>query len=411
MIGWLALVESNTTGSGRRFAAAALARGLRPVVLTADPSRYPYVLDDKIDHIVVDTSDRDAVLDACARLPGAAVGGVTSSSEYYIVTAAMAAAAHGLPAPDPGAVARCRDKDRQRRLLAAAGIAVPAFRTVTTTEQADSAARGFGLPVVVKPTTGSGSVGVRLCTTLAEVRDAATGLLTAEVNERGMPVPALALVERYVTGTEYSVETFGSHAVGLTRKHLGPPPYFVETGHDYPAELSACDRQALVDMTRSALAALGLGWGAAHTELRLGSSGPVVIEVNPRLAGGMIPALVLEATGIDLVDCCVALAAGHPVPLSQVRTGGAAIRFVVAGRTGRITAVRGLGEAALMPGIRAVELTAREGDRVAAITNSFQDRLGYLLAGGADVVDAVNRVRAAASLVSVHIDQPSPCRS
>ena len=36
----LAMVESNTTGTGRAFATAARARGLRPVLLSARPERY-----------------------------------------------------------------------------------------------------------------------------------------------------------------------------------------------------------------------------------------------------------------------------------------------------------------------------------------------------------------------------------
>jgi len=38
-IRWLILLESNTTGSGRLFCAAARRLGLRPVVFTHDPGR------------------------------------------------------------------------------------------------------------------------------------------------------------------------------------------------------------------------------------------------------------------------------------------------------------------------------------------------------------------------------------
>ena len=46
---WLVLLESNTTGSGRLFCSAARELGLRPVVLSRDPGRYPYVESDGID--------------------------------------------------------------------------------------------------------------------------------------------------------------------------------------------------------------------------------------------------------------------------------------------------------------------------------------------------------------------------
>ncbi|HEX8767766.1 MAG TPA: hypothetical protein VF714_05310, partial [Jatrophihabitans sp.] len=68
--GWFVLVESNTTGSGRLFCAAARELGLRPVVLALDPHRYPYVAEDRIEYRVVDTGSTDAVLGACTELAG-----------------------------------------------------------------------------------------------------------------------------------------------------------------------------------------------------------------------------------------------------------------------------------------------------------------------------------------------------
>lgn len=189
----LALVESNTTGSGREFCAAARRLGLRPVVLTARPERYPYLALDAVDHLLVDTGDPAAVLEVSAKLatdPGG-LRGVTSSSEYFVATAAATAAALDLPAPDAEAVARspaeghpaCRARGRGAR---------PRFRAVADTDGALEAARDIGYPVVAKPTTGSGSVGVRLCHDPGSLLRHARTLLAAETDERGRPVPRSA---------------------------------------------------------------------------------------------------------------------------------------------------------------------------------------------------------------------------
>ena len=78
---WFALLESNTTGTGRQFAAAARARGLRPVLLARDPARYPYVADDRLDTRVLDTGDADQILATCRGLArDGGLAGVTSSS-------------------------------------------------------------------------------------------------------------------------------------------------------------------------------------------------------------------------------------------------------------------------------------------------------------------------------------------
>ena len=106
------------------------------------------------------------MLAACAGLDPA---GVTSSSEYSVATAAEAARALGLPHPDPDAVRDCRDKPTQRRRLAAAGLPGPAFGAAGSAAAAVAAAARVGYPVVVKPVSGSGSIGVRRCADPAAV--------------------------------------------------------------------------------------------------------------------------------------------------------------------------------------------------------------------------------------------------
>lgn len=395
---WLALLESNTTGSGRQFVAAARARGLRPVLLTRDPDRYPYVAADAVDHRVLDTADPRRVLAACAELRrDGGLAGVTSSSEYFAAGAARAAASLGLPGPDAEAVARCRDKSHQRRALAAAGESVPGFRTVMTVADAVIAATTLGYPVVLKPVVGSGSVGVRLCGDTAGVAGWARHLL-ADAAGSG-PI----LVEQTVVGPEYSVETFDGAVVAVVGKRLAPQPWFVETGHDVPAPIPEVDRDELGAATLRALDALGLGWGAVHTELRRTSAGPVVIEVNPRLAGGMISEAVRAATGVDLVDAVIARASGGPPALTGPAFGHAAVRFRLLADEGRVTAVRGQSEAAASPGVVAAVALTTPGAELTR-THSFTDRVACVVAGGGDSAAAGRAAERAARLFSIDID-------
>ncbi|MGP3953683.1 ATP-grasp domain-containing protein [Streptomyces sp. 7N604] len=405
---WFAFVESNTTGTGRQFCAAARARGMRPVLLAKDPDRYPYAAEDGIATVALDTGDIDAVLAACGELSeGAGLEGITSSSEYFVATAARAARKLGLPAPDGDAIARCRHKSTQRALLAGAGVPVPAFRAVEEAAGAVHAAEEIGYPVVVKPVSGSGSVGVRLCRDRGEVRQWADGLLSRTGDERGAPVARQILVEAAARGPEFSVETFDSGVVAVVGKHTGSEPFFVETGHDVPAPVPPDRRARLGETAVAALGALGLGWGAAHTELRWTARGPVVIEVNPRLAGGMIPAAVRAAAGIDLVDAVIARASGgEPAPAGPGE-GHAAIRFLMASGTGRVASVAGVEEAAAAPGVVQARTSAAPGSTV-RLTHSFQDRLGYALAVGADTGEAGRRAESAVRLIRIELAGNGP---
>ncbi|MEV1025820.1 ATP-grasp domain-containing protein [Streptomyces sp. NPDC050264] len=399
---WMAFLESNTTGTGREFCAAARARGLRPVLLARDPGRYPYAAEDTVDTLTLDTADPDAVLSALRGLAAdAGLAGVTSSSEYYVADAARAAAGLGLPGPDGDAVQACRAKDVQRARHRAAGVPVPRFRAVADVEAALAAAGAIGYPVVLKPVSGSGSAGVRLCRDAQDTRDWARRLLTEGTGAR-------ILVEEAVSGPEFSVETFDGEVVTVVAKHLGPAPYFVETGHDIPAATPGPTADALGETAVHALRALGLGWGAAHTELRWTLGGPVVIEVNPRLAGGMIPVAVRAALGVDLVDAVVARAADLPAAAPAPGAGHAAVRFVRAARPGRVTAVRGLPAAAASPGVLAAHATTAPG-RDVRITHSFQDRLACVVAAAPDPLRAARRALAAADLIEIDLDPvPAP---
>ena len=376
---WLVLVESNTTGSGRLFAASARRLGLRPVLLSRDPARYLYVAADGVDARTVDTTSTDALLAACAAL-GGRIAGVTSSSEYSIGVASEVARALGRPHPDPDAIRACRHKHTQRLRLRSAGVPGPAFAAAVDPAAAVSAAERIGYPVVVKPVAGSGSIGTRSCASPAEVRATAAAVLDADPAALALPPQDAVMVEEQLDGAEYSVETLDDQIVGVIRKRLGPEPYFLEIGHDFPAPLRPAVRAAIEATALAALRSLGLAWGAAHVELRYSeAAGPRLVEVNPRLAGGMIPRMIQEARGIDMIHQMVAKAAGRAEALRPTRALAAAIRFLVAPESGRLLEVAGVPAARRVPGVVEVGMTCRPGQDV-RIRHSFQDRLGYVIA-------------------------------
>jgi biotin carboxylase len=93
----------------------------------------------------------------------------------------------------------------------------------------------------------------------------------------------------------------------------------------------------------------------------------------------MIPRMVEEATGIDLITLMVAKAAGRPVDTRAKRRRFAAIRFLVASRDGRLVGVDGVEQAKAVPGVVDVGLHHPIGKDI-VVRHSFQDRLGYVIA-------------------------------
>lgn len=398
-------VESNTSGTGRLFVRTARAMGFRPVLVTARPEKYAYLSQEGAPEvIVVPRVDEDELYGLVhGRFAGGGeVAGITSSSEYFVATAAALAARFGLPGPDAESVRAARDKSRQREVLSAGGVPTPAFRVATSATDAVLAAREIGAPVVVKPVGGSGSVGVKACGSDAEAGEHAAALLSRGSGEEERRV----LVEALVTGPEFSVEVFSGRVVGITRKHLGRPPFFVEAGHDYPAAVPADVARALRDTVTRATALLGLGWGPLHWELRVHGGEAFPIEVNPRLAGGFIPELVRHAQGIDLIRETLRLVVGQAPELEPRRHRHASIRFLFAPGPGRLAAVEGTDQARAGEGVVDVALYRSPGEEL-TVEGDFRDRIGHVVAcaDGSDAASsAAERARDA---VSIRVEAPS----
>jgi S-sulfo-L-cysteine synthase (3-phospho-L-serine-dependent) len=383
----VAYIESNRTGSGADFAKSKRF-ATRSLILTRAPESYPpgYFGDAEI--VVVDTADLGAVMNACATIDPAAIW---SSSELGITIAAEVAAARGLIGVDPQAVSLCRDKARQRDALFATGVAVPATATIDgPSTNSHPSVQALTPRLVVKPSDGTGSIDVR------SFEDAESACAYADHLQRRDGGDRPLLVQEFIDGPEFSLEMFNGRVVAVMRKHLSPGDTFVETGHDCRGAGDAPAHRELVACATAAVHGLGLTRGPAHVELRQGPQGPVVIEVNPRLAGGQIPAVIKQALGVDLISETLRWLLGGQPRLHPIRNVGAAIRFVLADRAGTLLDVAGAEEARRTAGIVEVSVSA---PGTAVNLGDFRQRVGYVIGVGKEVAIAAQAADQAASLL------------
>jgi biotin carboxylase len=415
MTALLAFVESNTTGSGMLALIKARAMGFEPVLLSNDPRRYRGLESTRAEVAVCDTNSLQAVAVALeGKVGGAELAGITTTSEFYLETAARLAARLRLPSNPAEAIATCRDKARTREALRGAGMTGPRFAVVHLEDDIDSAIGCVGLPCVVKPVDDTGSFEVRHCTSAEEAAAQCRRVLALRRNVRGQRAAGVALVEEYLDGPEFSVELLSwqgaAHTVGVTEKRLGGLPYFVESGHLFPAPLPDRITAALAATAIRALVAVGVTHGASHVELKLVAGECVVVEINARPAGGMIPEVVRLAHGVDLVEGHLRAAVGVS-PWRGPGDGGegaAAIAFLLPHRDGRLRGVVGLERARAVPGLDEVTLTMAAGTRVRRPQSAY-DRVGYMLGHGATPEAAAACVRAARDNIDLIIadgDEP-----
>lgn len=406
----LLVVESWVGSMGRLLPRAIREGGNEFTFLTRDLHHYLRSAPEGTAHpllgarnvITADTNDTEALTAEVERLH-AVLGfdGVITSCDYYLPTVARIADRLGLPGPGPEAVENACRKDATRRVLADAGLPGPRFALHEEWADLARAAREIGYPLVVKPVDLCAGMYVRRVDDEAQLAEAVRALSEFPVNARGQRREPAVLLEELLDGPEVSVETVSYagavHVVGVTDKSIGGAPAFIETGHMFPADLTSADTEAAEQTTLAALKALGLTDGVvAHTEIKLTSAGPRVVEVNPRPAGNRITELVRHVTGIDLAAAFVDVALGRRPDLRRTDTGlrSAAIGFLVPERTGTLEA---LGQ--LPDGEDVLEVQLAEPGKAVKAAGSNNEYLGHVMAGDPDGLGARDRVEGLLSVV------------
>ncbi|MFJ9369697.1 ATP-grasp domain-containing protein [Nocardia sp. NPDC101769] len=256
--------------------------------------------------------------------------GVLCWDEPLVQPAADLAEEFGVAGLSRTGVRGCRDKNRTRAALTAAGLPQPEFALTHSVEQARAAADRIGYPVVVKPQALGASMGVSMATTPEEL-EAAFAVATGASGIGDAPFRGTALVEQFADGPEISIDAAvykGEYLpMFLARKRTGLAPYFEEIGHLVDADDPLLCDETLLATLAAAHQELGVENGITHSEVRLTDFGPVIIEINGRLGGDLIPFLGRVATGIDPGEVLVDIAAGRRPVLTPTRTAVAGIRF------------------------------------------------------------------------------------
>ncbi|GIH77448.1 ATP-grasp domain-containing protein [Planobispora longispora] len=358
------------------FLPAARALGCDVTILTDRPEQYgdsaAAGIAEGVDVLACDVHDARAVIDAVAhhRAPDA----IFSNSDHIQAETALAAAYFGLPGKDWRACVTAKNKALTRRRLAAAGV-----ETVRSVRLAPGDAvpeRDVPLPAVVKPREGVASEDVVLVRDGRELAEA-----VREIRRR-RPGEAL-VVEEFLDGPLRTMETLGdgreTRVLGGFRTTLGPLPHFVEERLDWepppPRER---------DHVLRALDALGVGFGACHTEYVTTPDGPRIIEVNYRVIGDHCDFLLADLLGIPLFERILGVHLGAGTGDSGAAGGHGTALSIVADRSGTVVAAPGT--VTPPPGDR-VRLWHRPlrtvGDRVDQ-SHTNRDYLGIVRAIGPD---------------------------
>lgn len=334
------------------------------------------------------------------------ITGVWTYDETLVVATAQIAESLALPGLGAEGVQNCRNKHRNRQVLTAAGLPQPRFAYVTDAASARAAADRIGYPVVVKPRGAGASIGVVRASGAQEIEQC---FAIAEAGSFGgaRAYEGGALVEELVDGPEISVD--GAVHKGrylpfcLARKVVGMEPYFEEIGHVVDARDPLWTDEELARVLREAHRAAAVRDGITHTEVKLTARGPVIVEINARIGGDLIPYLGKLATGVDPAHVAVDLARGLPPDLRRSQCAVFGIRFLYPPRDGRIRSVA-LPAPAAVPGLVQAAQVAADGTRLLLPPRGFLSRYAFVICRGESVAQCQAALDRAAAATVLELD-------
>ena len=333
------------------------------------------------------------------------------------VTVAAAAICHALSLRQNSveSVLAAGNKHRMRQLLQQAGVPSPGFQLCRLDDDAETLAGQLRYPCVVKPLGLSGSRGVirvdnerefvlavgRLAAILqkesgkrkTESRGALgeTGASCGFANsgDQASSLTSHFLVEDFIGGPEVALEGLLSRGQLRVLALFDKPdpldgPFFEETIYLTPSRLPAVVQEQIARCTGDAVRALGLSEGPIHAELRLGTDGPSVIEVNARSIGGQCSRMLKFGTGISLEELIIrhALDGDLESPVREHQPAG--VMMIPIPRAGQLSAVHGLPAAESVDGIERVTISSHVGQKLVPLPEG-SIYLGFIFARASSV--------------------------
>lgn len=334
--------------ASRMIEAAASLPGVRLAVITQDAAEkmWPSLASAVTAHWRVnDILDSEQLAWATEEL-GKRLGGIDrlfGAYEQLQVPLAEVRAKLGIEGMMPDVANRFRDKSEMKDVLRANGLPCAKHTLAETADHAVAFAAKVGYPVVVKPPAGAGSIATFKADDEASLRDA----VAKSAPRKGDP----ALIEEFILGDEYSLETISidGEAVWHSLTHYYPNPLdvvrnkWIQWCVVSPREVDDKRYDDIREAGSKALKALGMKTGLSHMEwFRRKKDGTVAIsEVAARPPGAQITTLNSRAHDIDFVRAWteVMIFGKFEKPTRKYAVG---IAFLRGQGSGRIKQVQGL---------------------------------------------------------------------
>lgn len=292
------------------------------------------------------------------------------------------------------------NKIKMRTRFKEHGVPSPEFVPIQSLKGAKSACKKLGFPVVIKPSDNMGARGVVRINNKNDITAAFQYAKDASNNGD-------LIIEEYMEGPELSIDAViyngRTFITGIADRIIRCLPYFVETGHTMPSQLSIETTIKAAQVMQQGIEALGINIGCAKGDIKLTQSGPMVGEIAARLSGGFMSTHTFPlATGIDLMEAAIKVALGESPGILIPTIDKVSIERAIIPEPEIVKDIEGLHEAAGVPGIEEIFLNVSKGDKVVK-PRSNVDKAGHVIATGGTLEEAEFAVKRFMKILKIKV--------
>lgn len=229
------------------------------------------------------------------------IDGVVNATEFAVLVSSYVANKMNLPGIDFEAAKIAKNKYEIRKKMLENKITnVPQFFEIESIEKLEEIKDKIKFPVILKPASGLGSLNVYRINNIEELFEKISIVIKESFNGK-------ALVETFIEGQEYGVETFvyndQVHVLAIMKKNMTPLPYRSELGHQIPSGLPSEVEKKIGDTVTKLINAIGIKCSAVNFDMILSNDNEIfIVDVGARMGGNAITSHIIPLSkGIDHV--------------------------------------------------------------------------------------------------------------
>lgn len=325
-------------------------------------------------------------------------GIVTCQMENPLILMSELASELNFLFPKRESVAKARDKFLMKKAFLKNGVSCAKGQLINNISQIEPQTVTF--PSILKPVDAFSSRGVYKVNSFEEI-------VERFAESQHFSTNGTVILEEFIDGREFSIESITNNGetyiIQITEKEITPYPNTVEISHIQPANISDIEKNQIEHLVKKAIKALDLDFCATHTELKLSSKGPVMIEIGARLGGDYITShLVSLSTGISIEKLAIQIAMGDFTTVPLREDSAAAIRYLSLPSGRKVSAVDDFKILFNDPCFIHAMIFLKSGDLIQPITDSSK-RPGFVIVSGENHSDVSEKSQNLANKLSSFI--------